>query len=172
MLIAGMHSSAQTFIDKVDPFTKAHQRIATVIIYPLIAAQSPQLMFYENDGKKYISFFWPSMLSQYGAAHPIKASQTSILMQMDGDSILRFKADTTVSAIANNNLFSAMAITTSLISDQQLQYLITNKVHLLRWGINGDLGPDISDLNDSKRKKIQKAAAWILGMQEVSSEEN
>jgi hypothetical protein len=88
-------------------------------------------------------------------------------MKMEGDSILRFKADTSLSHITHDGLKYSVGIGVNL-NYQQLNYLMNNTIKVFGFGVNEDNVVDMNDmLTDKNRREIQKSAMFMLGLQEV-----
>ncbi|RAJ22876.1 hypothetical protein LY11_04580 [Pedobacter cryoconitis] len=100
---------------------------------------------------------------QNGAFNNGNIRDLSLLMKMDIDTILKFKADTSLSKIGNVTNSSIINISAP-ITDREISYFSLHEISLLRVGIKDDVGVDLqSTLFTSKNKKqILKAAKFIL----------
>ncbi len=178
-LFASSYLSAQTLADKTDPFTGKKSKSAVVFIgrkvmgVPILGASTQSLIFNQEDGKNVLFLSWPSFDLPYTTDPKvlINSKNCSLLMKMDDDSIFRIKADTTMSTNVIYGLKYSVNVG-SYVSDAQLQYLMIHKIKILRFAVNGDIGPDLEMLTDKNRSEIQKSAAYLLGMKEIPEEQN
>lgn len=163
LILLGFKSYSQTLVNKKDPFTGQVVKSSIVLLGSMLAPTGMFLSFAEDKGNRYITFVWSAPSGQNGAFNNSNVKDLSLLMKMDTDTILKFKADTITSKIGNVSNSSIMTII-SPISDNELSYLSQHEISLLRIGIKDDVGVDLESTLFTKknRKQVLKAASFIL----------
>jgi len=101
LILTGITTKAQSLINQKDPFTGKSVKAGFVMLGRLMAPTGMQLGFSESEGKKFIMFLWTAPSGQNGAFNKQDPKELSLLLKMDSDTIIRFKADSAASKIVN-----------------------------------------------------------------------
>ena len=155
-------SQAQHLFNKKDAFTGKEIKGAVIMMGLAIANSGQMLSFAVDNSNKYISYTWTSPSGTFGAFNEINLKETSIMLKLETDSIIIFKADTLLSKIINSGSSSILSIS-SPISNEQLKMLSEQTIKILRIGIKEEAGVDLDGLFTKKNKEqVKKAAAFML----------
>jgi hypothetical protein len=158
--------NAQQLINQKDPFTGKQVKVATVTLGGAFKNIGQIFAFTETDEKRYVSFLWMPGMSEAKVEdvnfNNVEIKNCSLLLNMDDDSVIKFKADTLLSKKGGSGTGATLGIS-SYISDAQLQFLMSHTIKIIRLGLTNDnLGVDAPFLTDKFRKQIQKAASYML----------
>jgi hypothetical protein len=169
-------AKSQTLIDKKDEFTGRQIKGAIISFMPKVPLSLQIIYGYENlvfselNSKKTIMVILNLPAGQFGVFNGINVKNLSVLIKMESDTLIRFKADSSFSKITNagNN---SIASSGAYISDKQLLYFTNNKVKAIRLVLNNeDMGIDLP-MTDKRSIQIQKAAVFMLGMKWFDDED-
>lgn len=156
LFLIANRGNAQQFINQKDPFTGKQVKSAVVMLGGMIKNVGQQILFTENEGKKYISFMWMGNLPNVNF-DKFDVSQCSLLLKMDTDTTFRFKADPNTSKTITSGI-----VINSEITNDQLQFMSQHQVAIIRFGVKEDAGIDATYFTDKNKKEIQKAVLYFL----------
>jgi hypothetical protein len=164
--LTSLSVNAQQLVNQKDPFSGKQVKAATVTLGGPFKNIGQMLGFEEVDGKKYITFLWMPVLSganvQAQNFDNIDIKKCSILLKMEDNSILKFKADSVLSK-KNGSGQSAVLTVSAFIPDSQLELMMSHSINTIRLGLTEEnVGVDLPFFTDKTRKQIQKSAAFML----------
>jgi hypothetical protein len=169
LLLASMTSltvNAQQLINQKDPFSGKQLKGAVVTFGNMFKNIGQGLGFGESDGKEIVSLTWMPSASGTNVDginfDNFNLKNCSILVLMDDDSIIKFKADSTLSKKTGTGQTAMLAILASITEDQ-LRFLSLHDVKTIRLGLTEqNAGVDVPFVNDKTRKQIKKAALFMI----------
>ncbi|WP_158991685.1 hypothetical protein [Mucilaginibacter sp. L196] len=166
--ILSLTGHAQQLINQKDAFSGKQIKAATIMLGGTFNNIGQMFGFAETDGKKYVSLIWMPSLSGADVGNfdfnTVDIKKCSILLKMDNDSVFRFKADTILSKKGGSGMGAVLSIGAE-ITDNQLKFLMTNKIDVIRLGLTSDYtGVDAPFLTERLRKQVEKCAAFMLNV--------